>query len=258
MKKLKLSWMSLLVMLYMTGCVVENNDYYDKKTRPGYIVFEYSNNIIHQYIRRVEIINKFDIYYSQPTQEKKDSVDRLYFSEIKILNEAKDVWSINDLKYSGLYLKIDTHGQSLSEEDAQWTVTESNDEMSNGFQIIKEEDGQYSISNHAENSREFIFFTEWKIDVNENRNEIELTGKGELLSVLTPALKIDFEIIQPVVSANYSLQKEIVSGELKIFATDIDKNLKEETKAVYHQTNAVSITYMNNTEYWNYYNYYGY
>jgi hypothetical protein len=252
--------MALLAMLYMTGCMVEEDDYYAKKTHPGYIVFEYSNDIIHQYIRRMDIINKFDIYYSQPTPAKKDSVDRLYFSEIKILNEANsDVWTINDLKYPGMYLKINTDGQSLSEQDAVWIVSESSNEINNSFPI-KKEDGQYFIINHTGNIRDFLYFAEWKFYVNANRNEIELTGKCELLSVATPALKIDFEIIQPVLLGNYTLRNGIISGELKISAIDVDKDLKEETKAVYRQNNEVSITYMNNTELWScipyYYGYY--
>lgn len=261
MKKLKYSISGIIAACICCSCVGnDNGDDPKRKTNSGYVAFDYTCVSLRDYISLLKQIYQFNQYYIQPTLSKRDSVDRLYFRDAKISHyEDDNKWTIYTINAYQDYavVSITTNGKSLDEKGCVWTVSDFdayyNSQKTFEFDIENRGDGEWHISKHSNtHNYTFGYTAEWRIRVNDNGNGYLLEGAGTLLSIETPKLKLDYIIIEPVNVSETNNNLTVSSGKIKISATDVDKNLTEETTVHILSNNDIEITYSNHTETWNY------
>ena len=73
-----------------------------------------------------------------------------------------------------------------------------------------------------------------------------------MLSLASPKLKLDFTIKEPLEVKFDQLYTFISTGTVNIFATDVDKNIIEETNVDILSEYSIRISHKNKTEDWDY------
>jgi len=237
--KLKIFIFIVVAMSTVCSCTKKENYHIDDETYPGYVAFDYTGNIISNYLSIFKYVNGVNEYMSQTTIEKRDSIDRLYFADAKITyDDNSDMWIlryINPIDHQ--YMSIDTHGKNLNDNDAQWTI------LLNGgnyyykqlrapmFNIEKIGELNWNITEHENSNYDFDYSSKWNIKLNSSGDIVELEGSGSLLSSETPKLKIDFTITEPLIAKYKNNYLDFISGAIKIHATDVKREITEETIA---------------------------
>ena len=253
--KLKAIILSIAAIYVVCSCVKEANYYRDNITYPGYVAMEYTGNVISSYSSILTTIFQFDEYISQTTVEKRDSIDRLYFENIKILREENDnTWTLHGIYSSNGYdyILINTNGKNLNDDNAKWIVTFYNRghlTLTNTpeFEIEKTGDQRWNIKNHINHNHEFGYSSEWNIKLNPSGG-ISLEGSGSMLSNESPKLKLDYTITAPIEVLYKDHFTSIPSGIITILATDVDKGITEETIVEIITSDEMKITYKNYVE----------
>ena len=247
--------------IYLVSSCTKNVDYYrDNVTFPGYVAMEYTGNAIRNYSFVITKIFQFDEYISQTTIEKRDSIDMLYFGDIKIIRDEKEnTWILRDIGFNEYsYMSINTRGKNINDDNAKWIISfyGNREYVDNSkapeFEIEKIGDKHWHIKNHANHDYLFDYTSEWEIKLNEVGGVISLEGSGSLLSFESPKLKLDYTITTPVEAIYKNYHLSIPSGIIRILATDVDKGITEETTAEIISDNEIRITYKNNVENYNY------
>jgi hypothetical protein len=244
------------MLFFATNCTEDGYGDSNKKTYSGYVAFDYTIATIRDYAEIIKNIHNFSIYHSQPTFEKRDSVDRLYFREIKILKENDSIWTLTQLSDSHLNIQINTHNNSILNKEAAWTVI-NNDSYEPSFKITNN-NGIWRIENSEYNNSVFFIRSEWDISPGSLLIDdkyipvLELNSAGELLSHASPRLKLEYRTTEPII---YYLNDDssFKSGSIKISATDVNKDITEETNAEITSNNTVNIIFKNNKEQWDFY-----
>ena len=245
-------------MFSMCSCVEKVYDNIDDVTYPGFVAFDYTGDVINNYLSILKNLYGFNEYISQPTMEKRDSVDRIYFSGIKILREEnKDMWTLI-LSYGYDYMSINTYGKTLNDDNAKWQISFYSRNYFNEltkkaeFEIEKIGELHWHIKKHDNNNYDFDYSSEWNIKLSSSGDIVKIEGSGSLLSIKSPSLKIDFTITEPFDASNKYNILSISSGKIKILATDVDKDITEETIAEIFMGYDIIITYKNKSKNYRY------
>ena len=257
--KLKAISLCIATIYLACSCTGEIDYYRNNVTYPGYVAMEYTGNVISSYSSILTKIYQFDEYISQTTIEKRDSVDRLYFWDIKITRDEKDnIWILRGIDFNGYsYMSINTNGGNINDDNAKWIISFYNrdyvDTSKNPeFEIERIGNRHWHINNHTNSNYRFEYSSEWDIKLNPSGDVISLEGSGSLLSFASPKLKLDYTITTPVEAMYKNYFISIPSGAFKILATDVDKDIVEETTAEIITEYEIRITYKNNVEDYNY------
>jgi hypothetical protein len=205
-------------------------------------------------------IYRFNQYYLQPTLTQRDSVDRLYFRDAKITHyEEDDKWTIYSINAypSPAIVSITTNGKSLNEKDGVWTVSDFdpyyNNDKTFEFDIKNHSDGTWHIPMHDNISYDtFEYTTEWNIRFGDDGKIYALEGAGTLLSFQSPKLKLDYTITEPIHVSEEDNNIYVYSGKVNILATDVDRNLTEETNVSIFSNDNIEIVYNLHRETWDY------
>jgi hypothetical protein len=254
MTKLKTIILCIAAIIPISSCTVES-DYTDYKTYSGYVAFEYTSNIISNYSNALMKVIQFDEYISQTTIQKRDSIDRLYFNTVKIISEENgNNWVLRDVYFNDYNnMIINTNGKNLNDENTVWLVTFYGGEhmitaKTPEFEIKRVGNGHWHIKKHDSNNYAFDYHAEWDIRFDNNDKILKIEGSGSLLSIESPKLRLDYTITEPFTAINGNYFVSIPSGKITILATDVDKNITEETIAEVISESDIKITYNNNTE----------
>lgn len=259
--KLKYTFLGLALFCAINSCTYSEDT--DKSTYSGYVAFDYSYETIKEYVVLLKYIHQFNEYYSQPTASERDSVDRLYFGNIKITREGDaDIWTLRNIGYHNSphhIMTIHTNGQTLGSPDVIWTLTRTNPQIEgNGtnevtFTIKNKGEEGYQISQHDNYNADFKYVSEWNARFTEDGSECYVTGSGTMVSIQTPQLKLEYTITEPLeilLPENHC--QEIRQGALRIFATDVPRGLREETVVEVAPPDDIHITYQKGADYWYY------
>jgi hypothetical protein len=244
------------------GCSDRNGDDPNRKTNSGYVAFDYTCNAFRNYAPVLREIYRFNEYFKQPTPARRDSVDKLYFRNVKIFyDEQTDLWTLRPTQnyYTDFSaISIQTNGQTLDETGALWSIsadiTESYYyEMPFTFDVESKGDQVWHIPQH-DNACDgtFDYTAAWEIRFKDGEKSFAIKGNGTLLSIKSPKLKLEYVTTEPLeISAN-SDRLSVSSGALRILATDVDKNLTEETSVNILSNETIEVTYFKHVEHWNY------
>jgi hypothetical protein len=253
--KYKFFILCVVIGYTLNGCIIEREFYNEEPTFSGYVAAEYTSNVIGDYSSILANVYIFNEYYSQPTTEKRDSVDRLYFMNTKIIRESDSyTWTLHKL-ISNNYgdITINTNGKALYDDGAVWIIMLHDYyyyESATSFGIEKIEDGHWAIKKHDNRNYDFDFSSEWDIKINKSVKRATIEGKGSLLSIATPKLKLDYTITEPLEASFADRDLFINAGAIRIFATDVDKNITEETLADIISRDNVRISHKNKFKNW--------
>ena len=260
--KLRIFILCVIAVSAMNSCMTETNSDNQRATYSGYVALEYTGNVIRNYSYILTDVYKFNEYYSQPTIEKRDSVDRLYFMNTKIMREANsDTWTLHNFNYyEHGDISINTNGKTINDDNAKWIISLPNYYSPHRlrvpeFEIEKKGDGYWHIKEHDNYNYEFDYSSEWDIRFNKSKNIVTIEGRGTLLSFESPKLKLDYTITEPLnasLNTDYPSATSITSGEITILATDVNKNITEETVVYIINESNVEISHKNNSEDWRY------
>jgi hypothetical protein len=248
MKRFKNYASCIIVSVVLFGCVGEESI---RKTNPGYVAFDYTCGAVKNYDLIIKNAYRLNEYIKQTTIEKRDSVDRLYFSDVKIShNEGADLWTLRLISSSAYHTEftIDTDGKSIDEENAVWTVSTPDNALD--CRIENKGNQSWHIAEGKDVDALFDYSTQW--DVRFNGQGYSLEGSGTLLSLATPKLKLEYTIKEPL---EIVVDKAMSAGRFYIIATDVSKNISEETEVIILWENGVEIKYKSFDEEW-YYNMY--
>ncbi|MDR2679308.1 MAG: hypothetical protein LBC47_00705 [Tannerella sp.] len=258
--KIKYSILSIIAASACCSCIGDKGDDPSRKTNSGYVAFDYTCTSFRNYASLLKQIHHFNRYYIQPTLSERDSVDRLYFRDAKIIHYPdSDKWTIHTLNASSVYpvISIKTNGTSLDSKGSRWTVSDFdiyyNEWKTFEFDIENKGDGEWHIPKHTHaNDYTFEYTAEWNIRFDDDGKNYAMEGSGTLLSIETPKLKLDYTIIEPIRVFETDNNLLASSGKVKILATNVNKNLTEETTVYILSNNNVEITYNNHIETWDY------
>jgi hypothetical protein len=244
------------MIIIISGCSDQNGDDPSKKTNPGYVAFDYTCYSFRKYTPLLKEIYQFNEYVKQSTLAGRDSVDRLYFRDVKIFyDEQKDVWTLQAIRAYGTdfpAISIQTNGKNLDETGAVWTVSE--DPAENyyppfEFYVENAENSCWHITEHDYKSYDtFEYTTEWDVRFQDGGKGCLLKGSGTLLSLRSPKLKLEYSITEPLEISENSVSL----GTVRILATDVDRKRTEETSVRILSNETVEITYGNHTGNWDY------
>ena len=257
--KIKIFILSIAIAGLLSSCE-ENKGYYNQRpTYSGYVAFEYTSEAINFYSSSLSTALMFNMYYSQPTEAKRDSIDKLYFMNTKILREDNGhSWTLRNI-YNGMYygdISITTNGKALNDDGAKWTITFPNPSIYELgvtiFDIERIEDGRWSIKKHENRNYDFEYSSEWEMRSANIEKGFTIEGNGSMLSFATPKLKLDFTITEPLEITFDEYYTFISTGMINILATDVDKNITEETSAEVLSEYSVRISHKNKAEDWDY------
>lgn len=259
--KLKKSLLGLALFCAMYSCSYSEDT--GRSTYSGYVAFDYSFEAVKEYVVLLKYIYQFNEYYAQPTASGRDSVDRLYFDNIKITrDEDSDVWTLRNIGYYNSahhLMTINTNGQTLGTPGVKWDITKTNPESgydkTNEIAFTIENKGEegYLIRQHDNYNADFTYVSEWKAHFQEEGNKCHVTGSGTMMSIRTPQLKLEYTITEPLeIHLPENHNQELRYGALRIFATDMNRGIREETVVEIAPPEDVHITYQNDAEYWYY------
>lgn len=252
--KLKHILLSLILLSMTCSCV-----YYDesrRRTHPGYVAFDYTYNALEKYAAMLEYVYRFNEYYSQTDLAKRDSVDKLYFNNVKILRgEEENAWTLRYLSGDKIHMSIRTNGHTLN-APGTWTVRDLSSSSAEQrsiyeFEIKNEGSNTWSIARHNNRDGLFEYSCSWKIRFGEGASR-KIEGEGTLLSFQSPKLQLDYTIEIPLRIEKTRGDAGFIDGAIKILATDVREKRTEETKAHITSHDNVEIRYLNSREHWSY------
>ena len=252
--KIKTFILCIIAVSTTNSCMVETNGYTERATYSGFVALEYTGNVIRNYASILTNAYRFNQYYSQPTTEKRDSVDRLYFMSTKILRgENGNTWTLHNLRYSEYGdMVINTSGNSLNDDNTKWIVSFPEYNYRGPAEIptfeIEKSGDTWLIKKHDSYNYEFDYSTEWKINLNSSGEINSIEGTGTLLSIESPKLKLEYSITEPIITAFEHYSTSITGGRIAIMATDVNKNITEETIVEVTSNYDVKVSYKNITE----------
>lgn len=249
----------IFISAMIAGCSDRNGDDPDKKTNPGYVAFDYTCDSFRKYTPLLKKIYQFNEYFKQTTFAERDSVDRLYFYDVKIFHdEQQNIWTLRNVQlldsdFSAI--SIQTNGKNLNETGAIWTVSEdliNNNHTPSEFQVENKEKYWHITKHHYNTYDMFEYNTEWEVCFKDDGKNYTLKGSGTLLSIQSPKLKLDYDITEPIEISEQNHIAFVSSGTVNISATDVDKSLTEEIFGRILSNEAIEITYGNHIESWDY------
>ena len=254
--KLKVFILCIVAISTICSCVKKTYDNGDDEIYPGFVAFDYTGNIISGYLSIFKNLYGFNEYISQTTIEKRDSVDLIYFSDIKITHEENsDIWVLKYLNPNGYnFMSIKTYGKNINDDNAKWTISFYGRDYyykpikDPEFDLEKIGEMHWRIKEHVNNNYDFNYSSEWVIKLNSAEDKATLEGSGSLLSIQSPKLKLDYIITEPINTLYKNSKFSVTSGAIKIHATDVDKDITEETIAEIISDYDIRIKYKNNVE----------
>lgn len=245
MERFKNYALCMTASVVLCGCYGEESM---RKTNPGYVAFDYTCGAVKNYDLIIKNVYRFNEYLKQTTIEKRDSVDRLYFSDVKIShNEDADAWTLRLINSSAYHTEftIDTDGKSIDDGDAVWTV--STPDKTLDCRIANNGNRTWRIAEGGDVDDLFEYSTRWDVRFNEHGYSLE--GSGTLLSLATPKLKLEYTVKEPL---EIVVDKALSAGKFSIVATDVSKNISEETEAIILWERGIEIKYKSFDEEWYY------
>ena len=256
--KIKIFILSIALTGILCSCDGDSVNYNNKPTYSGYVAFDFVNEPISLYSSSLTTTLMFNIYYSQPTEAKRDSVDRLYFMNTKILREDNEnTWTLRNINnWTYNEITIITNGKTLDDVGAIWTVTIPNPYTAELgvtiYEIEKIADGRWKVKNHVNHNYDFEYSSEWEISSAKIEEGFTIEGNGSMLSFAAPKLKLDFSITKPLKVKFDEYYAFISTGTINILATDVDKKITEETTADILSEYSVRISHKNKVDHWDY------
>ncbi|MDR0573475.1 MAG: hypothetical protein LBG96_05505 [Tannerella sp.] len=261
--RIKKTILCVLFIGVWSSCTYKEEDSH-RITYSGYVAFDYTYNVINDYTRLFKSICRFNEYHLQPTAEKRDSVDRLYFQDTKIINEGNNTWTLRNINsyYSNSTITINTHGNDLYEDGNRWNISipggDGNLSKIIDLEIENKGNDLWHIAKHNNSNADFDYSVEWDIHFYASGKGFTLEGNGALISIASPKLKLEYTITNPLEAHTDNYNNPIIqTGSLKILATDVNKKITEDTFADIISDNHIEITYNGHVEIWDY-NYYYY
>jgi len=89
-----------ILLTSLAACVEKRSN--KSGIAPGWVAFDYTAELIERSGTTMEYLRRFNCYLEQTTQAGRDSVDRLYFSRVKILRgEQPKTWILNLREHYG-------------------------------------------------------------------------------------------------------------------------------------------------------------
>ncbi len=254
--KIKKTALSLLIITSLASCIYNRDN--ERLTYSGYVAFDYSYTVINDYAGLFQSICMFNEYHLQPTADKRDSIDRLYFQDTKIINEGNNTWTLRNINnhYYNKTITINTYGNDLYENGSRWKISILNNNGSYSkiidFEIEKKENRLWHIAQHNNSNYDFDFSSEWDIHFYDSGKSFSIEGKGTLISIASPKLKLEYTITKPIEAQFNNYNPIIRDGSVKILATDVNKEITEDTSADIISDYQIKITYNDHVETWNY------
>ena len=241
---------------------IDYGDNPKRKTNSGYVAFDFTCNSIRTYAPIFKQLYMFNEYYKQPDVAKRDSVDRLYFRDAKVVQNEDGTWIIRNIGYvysmDYTVISINTNGKNLNEKGARWEISDYdvyyNVWKTFEFEIENKGNDNWFVSKHDNlNCVEFDYTTEWNIRFGDNMEGYTLEGSGTLLSIASPKLQLDYTITEPIeVSDKENFWSIVKAGKVKILAKNVSENKIEQTDVYILPNNKIEVTFERNTEEWDY------
>ena len=222
---------ALILMGSMTACVKERSN--QSEIAPGWIAFDYTAELVERSAATMEYLRRFDRYMEQTSQTGRDSVDRLYFSRVKILSAypSPHAWTLNLRERYGNERTMTIYDASQApgaQRTASWTVIceglgtkygRLTERAVDTFHVSARGDGAWVVK-HIGRDREFTDASTWTVRFDRD-GSILLEGSGTRTSLSRPTLHLAYTIESPlryrpkVIADVYSLE----DGLLSIVAT---------------------------------------
>jgi hypothetical protein len=255
----------LLLTVLLGGCTDPEADEPGRKTNSGYVAFDFTCHAFRQYAPILNGIYRFNEYIKQPTLAQRDSVDRLFFRNVKIFYDTpNDLWTLMPVQASlqtdFSALSIRTNGQALDEPNARWSVLEAivggySHPTSFAFDVENKGDRTWYIPLHDNATGDGLFeyaALDWEIRFKDDGKGCVVKGGGTLVSIASPKLKLEYVITVPLEIAENRGRLAVSSGVVRILATDVDKSLTEEISVYILSAETIEVAYGNHVERWDY------
>ena len=233
---------NIFIMLFaaavLSSCWTEyDGDTPPRKTQPGYSAYYYAHQVLCQYTDLLSFVYQFNQYLSQTTTAKRDSVDNLYFRNVKISSEKSgttDYWRLramgqydNESYYSNeMYdISIFHSGTTLNEANHSWEITAvaAADSTLYHFTVKSMGNNRWEVSENESYSKYAMYYNkanpssnlgywnyntlltcsnkQWTVQWSQDASNPSFTvsGTGHIeSSVATPKFILDYDILTPL------------------------------------------------------------
>jgi hypothetical protein len=260
-------WGSIAMALFvLVSCYTDDGSSISKRLPAAHIAYLYVSSAMNNYAKALMLTYQFNIYLSQTDAAKRDSVDKLYFENVKVLKEG-DYWQMRVEEFSSTYLlKVFPVSSTLNATGARWKVDmlEANDSTVCSFEIQNAGGSTWKVGSHQGRNVNFnISNDEWTVvwSTSGSEPQFSIAGSGSMLSIAKPQLRLDYRFTSPLIyeitsthlSTYTSYMAAIAGGSFAIQATDVDKKETDNISAdiIYKDnTSSVRLTYEGVTEVW--------
>ena len=194
-----------ILLMSLAACVEERSN--QGETAPGWVAFEYTSALVERCGITAEYLHRFDRYLEQNTSSGRDSVDRLYFSNVKIQRDQEpNAWTLR--------LK-ERYGNER-------TITIRNAVRGGMWEVV----GEGLATKFSPRSERVV-------------------GNGVRTSLAVPTLRLDFKTDLPLsYTLRNTSTFTLVDGQLRIIATG-PNGLPETTAVTAIGSDRIRINYNN-------------
>lgn len=243
-----------ILLMSLAACVEERSN--KSGIAPGWVAFDYTAELIERSGTAMEYLRRFNCYLEQTSQAGRDSVDRLYFSRVKILcaYTSPPTWTLNLRERYGNERTITVYAEHALGHTVgvTWTVVSEGlgtkygrptDRSVDTFHVSARGDGAWVVK-HSGHDREFADSSAWTVQFVSD-GSLQLVGNGVRTSLAVPTLRLDFKTDLPL---SYTLRNTstftLVDGQLRIIATG-PNGLPETTAVTAIGSDRIRINYNN-------------
>ena len=230
-----------ILLMSLAACVEERSN--KSGIAPGWVAFDYTAELIERSGTAMEYLRRFNCYLEQTSQTGRDSVDRLYFSRVKILcaYTSPPTWTLNLRERYGNERTITVYNAERALGHAvggTWTVVceglgtkygRPTDRSVDTFHISTRGDGAWVVK-HIGRDREFTDASTWTVRF-DHSGAIQLEGSGTRTSIAKPALHLAYTIESPLLYRPNPARDtyNLGDGLLRIVATGDNRTPEEST-----------------------------
>ena len=237
-----------ILLMSLAACVEERSNH--GETAPGWVAFEYTSALVERCGITAEYLHRFDRYLEQNTSSGRDSVDRLYFSNVKIQRDQEpNSWTLRLKERYGNERTITIRN---AVRGGMWEVvgeglatkfSPRSERAVDHFRVNTGKSGTWYME-HVGRDREFADSSAWTVQFVSD-GSLQLVGNGVRTSLAVPALRLDFKTDLPL---SYTLRNTstftLVDGQLRIIATG-PNGLPETTAVTAIGSDRIRINYNN-------------
>ena len=222
-----------ILLMSLAACVEERSN--QGETAPGWVAFEYTSALVERCGITAEYLHRFDRYLEQNTSSGRDSVDRLYFSNVKIQRDQEpNAWTLRLKERYGNERTITIRN---AVRGGMWEVvgdglatkfSPRSERAVDHFRVNTGKSGTWYME-HSGHDREFTDASTWTVRFDLS-GAIQLEGTGTRTSIAKPALHLAYTIESPLLYRPNPAHDtyNLGDGLLRIVATG-DSRVPEES-----------------------------